>query len=96
MWIKQSQKGKFSYIVTIYSFSAVFDKRTVFDANSYKRSHVISLVNICVGYRMFVWNEWFVNVHKMYIPIVTGTVYLYVGNNIARLNHCDTVYGWCL
>ena len=26
----------------------------------------------------------FVNVHEMYIPIVTGTVYLYVGNNIAR------------
>ena len=52
MWIKQSQKGKFSYIVTIYSLSAVFDKRTAFDANGYKRSHVISLVNICVDYRM--------------------------------------------
>ena len=40
----------------------------------------------------------FVNVHEMYIPIVTGTVYmyLYVGNNIARVNHCDTVYGWRL
>ena len=53
MWIKQSQKGKFSYILTIYSFSAVFDKQTAFDANGYKRSHVISLVNICVDYRMF-------------------------------------------
>ena len=38
----------------------------------------------------------FVNVHEMYIPIVMGTVYLYVGNNIARVNHCDTVYGWRL
>ena len=55
MWIKQSQEGKFSYIVTIYSFSTVFNKRTAFDANGYKRSHVISLVNICVDYRMFVW-----------------------------------------
>ena len=53
MWIKQSQKGKFSYIVTIYSFSAVLDKRTAFDANGYKQPHVISLVNICVDHRMF-------------------------------------------
>ena len=44
MWIKQSKKGKFSNIVTIYSFSAVFDKQTAFDTNWYKRSHVISLL----------------------------------------------------
>ena len=53
MWIKQSQKRKFSYTVTIYSFSAVFDKQIAFDANGYKQSHVISLVNIGVDYRMF-------------------------------------------
>ena len=32
----------------------------------------------------------FVNVHEMYIPIVTCTVYLYVGNSIARVNHCES------
>ena len=44
MWIKQSQKGEFLYIVTIYLFSTVFDKQTAFDANWYKQSHVISLL----------------------------------------------------
>ena len=36
----------------------------------------------------------FVNVDEMYIPIrVRCTYNLYVGNNIARVNHCYTVYG---